>query len=110
MSAQTSMIGRPARDLETPVLLVDLDTLDRNIARMRDVIVAKAGVGWRPHTKGIKVPALAHKLLRAGAMAVVLFGFCAHGYEQAYGLTQRPTIGAYLNDAMPPQPPAIESN
>ena len=70
MSAQTSMIGRPARDLETPVLLVDLDTLDRNIARMRDVIVAKAGVGWRPHTKGIKVPALAHKLLRAGAMGI----------------------------------------
>ncbi len=70
MSAQTSLIGRPVGDLETPVLLVDLDVLDRNIARMRQVIVAEAGVGWRPHTKGIKVPALAHALLRAGALGI----------------------------------------
>jgi D-serine deaminase-like pyridoxal phosphate-dependent protein len=70
MSAQTSIIGRPVRDLETPVLLVDLDTLDRNAARMRDVIVTRAGVGWRPHTKGIKVPAIAHKLLQAGALGI----------------------------------------
>ena len=70
MSAQTSLIGRPVRDLETPVLLVDLDALERNIGRMCQVIIAEAGVGWRPHTKGIKVPALAHKLLRAGALGI----------------------------------------
>ena len=70
MTAQANMIGRPIRDLDTPVLLVDLDKLDRNIARMRQVIIAEAGIGWRPHTKAIKTPAIAHKLLQAGAHGV----------------------------------------
>jgi D-serine deaminase-like pyridoxal phosphate-dependent protein len=70
MNSYETVIGRPVRELDTPALLVDLDALDRNIARMRRVIVTEAGVGWRPHTKGIKVPALAHTLLRAGALGV----------------------------------------
>jgi D-serine deaminase-like pyridoxal phosphate-dependent protein len=55
--------------LDTPRLLVDLDAMERNIARMAGVF-AEHGVGWRPHTKGIKVPAIAHMLLRAGAIGV----------------------------------------
>jgi len=70
MSAQTALIGRPVAELETPALLVDLDVLDRNIARMRQTIVTAARIGWRPHTKGIKVPALAHKLVQAGALGI----------------------------------------
>ncbi len=70
MTAQTNLIGRPLRDLDTPVLLVDLDKLERNIARMRQVIIAEAGIGWRPHTKAIKTPAIVHKLLQAGAHGV----------------------------------------
>ena len=70
MTAQTNMIGRPVAELDTPVLLVDLDRLERNIARMRQVIIAEGGIGWRPHTKAIKTPAIAHKLLRAGAHGV----------------------------------------
>jgi D-serine deaminase-like pyridoxal phosphate-dependent protein len=70
MNAQTGLIGQPVSALDTPVLLVDLDTLDRNIARMRQTIVTEAGIRWRPHTKGIKVPALAHRLLAAGAQGI----------------------------------------
>ncbi|MFI5339248.1 MAG: DSD1 family PLP-dependent enzyme [Candidatus Methylomirabilales bacterium] len=70
MTAQANMVGHPIRDLDTPVLLVDLDKLDRNIAKMRQVIMAEAGIGWRPHTKAIKTPAIAHKLLQAGAHGV----------------------------------------
>ncbi len=70
MSAQADRIGRPIRDLDTPVLLVDLDKLERNIARMRQVIITEAGIGWRPHTKAIKTPAIVHKLLQAGAHGV----------------------------------------
>jgi len=70
MSTQTNMIGRPVGDLDTPVLLVDLDKLERNIAKLRQVIIAEAGIGWRPHTKAIKTPAIAHKLLQAGAHGV----------------------------------------
>ena len=70
MTAQTAMIGRPIRDLDTPALLVDLDKLEQNIATMRRVIIQEAGIGWRPHTKPIKTPAIAHMLLRAGAHGV----------------------------------------
>jgi D-serine deaminase-like pyridoxal phosphate-dependent protein len=63
------MIGRSKWDLDTPALVLDLDVMERNIERMSAAFRA-AGVGWRPHTKAIKVPALAHKLLRAGALGV----------------------------------------
>jgi D-serine deaminase-like pyridoxal phosphate-dependent protein len=62
--------GRLVVDLDTPALLVDLDKLARNIATMRRIIVSEAGVGWRPHTKAIKTPALARRLLDAGAFGV----------------------------------------
>jgi D-serine deaminase-like pyridoxal phosphate-dependent protein len=64
-----SPVGLPKEALDTPALVVDLDVLDRNVARMAATFRA-AGVGWRPHTKGIKVPAVAHRLLRAGAFGV----------------------------------------
>ena len=63
-------IGRRVKELDTPALLVDLVKLERNIETMRRVIVAEAGIRWRPHTKGIKIPALARKLLDAGASGV----------------------------------------
>jgi D-serine deaminase-like pyridoxal phosphate-dependent protein len=62
-------VGLPQEALDTPALIVDLDVLERNVARMAGTFRA-AGVGWRPHTKGIKVPALAHRLLAAGAFGV----------------------------------------
>jgi len=63
-------VGQPVEDLETPFLAVSLDKLERNIARMRRVIIEQARIGWRPHTKAIKVPAIAHMLLKAGAHGV----------------------------------------
>jgi D-serine deaminase-like pyridoxal phosphate-dependent protein len=53
--------------LETPVLWADLDQLERNIAYLANYFKAD-GVDWRPHVKGIKVPAIAHKALAAGAI------------------------------------------
>jgi D-serine deaminase-like pyridoxal phosphate-dependent protein len=55
--------------LDTPALWVDLDALERNIAYLARTFQA-AGVGWRPHIKGIKVPAIAHLALDAGAIGV----------------------------------------
>ena len=63
------MIGHSRWELDTPALLLDLAAMDRNIERMATVFRA-AGVGWRPHTKAIKTPAIAHHLLRAGAFGV----------------------------------------
>ena len=73
--AKAATLERPAasgvdkRTLDTPALIVDLDVMEQNIARMAATFGA-AGVHWRPHTKGQKVPAIAHKLLAAGAIGV----------------------------------------
>ncbi len=63
------MIGAHKKTLDTPVLLVDLDVMEANIARMAGAC-RSGGVAWRPHTKGLKIPALAHKALQAGALGV----------------------------------------
>jgi D-serine deaminase-like pyridoxal phosphate-dependent protein len=62
-------IGQDVTSLDTPVLWVDLDQLEQNIEMMASHF-RSAGVQWRPHIKGIKVPAIAHKLLAAGAIGV----------------------------------------
>jgi D-serine deaminase-like pyridoxal phosphate-dependent protein len=62
-------IGQRLADLDTPALWTDLNILDRNIAALAGYIRG-AGVQWRPHTKGIKTPAVAHKLLAAGAHGI----------------------------------------
>ncbi|MCE2438812.1 MAG: DSD1 family PLP-dependent enzyme [Candidatus Latescibacteria bacterium] len=70
MIVQTHLIGCRKEDLDTPALLVDLPTLERNTRKMADTIIRQAGVRWRPHTKGMKTPALAHRLLEAGAIGI----------------------------------------
>ena len=64
-----SEIGLKKTKLDTPALWVDLDTLENNIAYLAGCFCA-AGVHWRPHVKGIKVPAIAHQVLAAGAIGV----------------------------------------
>ncbi len=64
------IIGESKESLDTPALLVNLDVLEKNMARMANTIVKEGGVGWRPHTKGMKTPALAHMLLDAGAHGI----------------------------------------
>jgi D-serine deaminase-like pyridoxal phosphate-dependent protein len=69
MSAQSEVVGLAKAELDTPVLLVDLDVLTGNIARLAQACRA-GGVAWRPHIKGIKVPAIAHMAIGAGAIGV----------------------------------------
>jgi D-serine deaminase-like pyridoxal phosphate-dependent protein len=56
-------------DLDTPALVCDLDVLERNIENMaahcRDI-----GMPLRAHTKTHKIPEIAHKQLRAGAIGI----------------------------------------
>jgi len=63
------IIGQEKAALDTPALWVDLDILESNIQQLAEFF-KEAGVAWRPHTKGNKVPAIAHKLLDAGAIGV----------------------------------------
>lgn len=63
------IIGKDKSSIPTPALWVDLDLMEQNIARLSRFF-REARVAWRPHIKGIKVPAIAHMLLEAGAIGV----------------------------------------
>ncbi|MGW4490716.1 alanine racemase [Streptomyces sp. NPDC004376] len=52
--------------LPSPALVVDLDVLDRNIARMAEASRAH-GFALRPHAKSHKCPQIAERQLRSGA-------------------------------------------
>jgi D-serine deaminase-like pyridoxal phosphate-dependent protein len=62
-------VGFKKNELDTPVLWVDLDQLEKNITTLAQLF-SSAGVHWRPHIKGIKIPAIAHQLIAAGAIGV----------------------------------------
>src|SRR5919199_705652 len=55
--------------LDTPVAIVDLDKLGRNIARFQDYL-NQHGVANRPHIKTHKIPEIAHMQLEAGAVGI----------------------------------------
>jgi D-serine deaminase-like pyridoxal phosphate-dependent protein len=81
-----SEIGSPKSELDTPVLWVELDQLEQNIAALAQHC-RQAGVNWRPHTKGIKTPAIAHKLLAAGAIGVTCAKLAEAEVMAAAGVT-----------------------
>ena len=56
-------------DLETPVLIADLDAIERNVARMQ-AYCDEHGVALRPHIKTHKLPELARLQLEAGAVGI----------------------------------------
>lgn len=56
-------------ELDTPVLLVDGDKFDRNMARMAK-LAADADIAWRPHAKAHKSPAVAEMQIAAGACGI----------------------------------------
>jgi D-serine deaminase-like pyridoxal phosphate-dependent protein len=60
-----------ARDLDTPAVYVDLDTLEHNIRKMQEQS-RSYGVGLRPHTKTHKIPEIARMQLDAGACGITV--------------------------------------
>ena len=60
---------RIAAEFGTPAVVIDLDRVERNIARVQAACDA-AGVANRPHIKTHKIPALAHMQIEAGARGI----------------------------------------
>lgn len=60
-----------ALDLDTPALYIDLDAMERNIARMQEQCRGW-GVGLRPHVKTHKIPEIARMQLDAGAIGITV--------------------------------------
>lgn len=66
-----SLIGKPGSgaELNTPVLVLDRDALDRNIRKMADLARAH-GVSLRPHAKTHKSIDIAKRQIAAGAVGI----------------------------------------
>jgi D-serine deaminase-like pyridoxal phosphate-dependent protein len=71
LTLHAHLVGRQGSraDLNTPVLVLDGDALERNIAAMAG-LVASHGVGLRPHAKTHKSVDIAKRQLAAGASGV----------------------------------------
>jgi 3-hydroxy-D-aspartate aldolase len=82
MNPPPAEIGAPVDDVETPALVVDLDALDRNIAKMAE-FARTAGVRVRPHAKTHKSPAIALKQIAQGAV-----GQCVQKVGEAEALVR----------------------
>jgi D-serine deaminase-like pyridoxal phosphate-dependent protein len=69
MTTPAALIGSWVEEIDTPALLLDLDSMERNITRMATAfrgLTAKL----RPHAKTHKTPIIAHKQLAAGAIGI----------------------------------------
>ncbi len=62
-------VGRHVDELDTPVLVVDLDRFESNVAAMA-TYCRQQGVSWRPHSKSHKSPDIARIQLAAGAIGL----------------------------------------
>ena len=69
MRETTSLTARIARDYGTPALVIDMDRVERNIARIQ-AVCDKADVANRPHIKTHKSPYLAKMQIAAGAKGI----------------------------------------
>ena len=68
MNPPPAEIGVAVAEVETPALIIDLDALDRNIAKMAE-FAKVAGVRVRPHAKTHKSTAIALRQIARGAIA-----------------------------------------
>src|ERR1700694_2213257 len=65
----TPLAAKIARDYGTPAAVIDMDRVERNIARIQAACDA-AGVANRPHIKTHKSPELARLQVAAGAKGI----------------------------------------
>jgi D-serine deaminase-like pyridoxal phosphate-dependent protein len=78
-------IGDSIESLDTPSMIVDLDAMESNIAKLMNQLLP-TGVAIRPHSKTTKSAILAQKLVAAGAKGGCVAKLseaevmCAHGF------------------------------
>jgi len=69
--AERDPIGRPWTEADTPALIVDLDRLEANIARVA-ALGRELGLAVRPHFKTHKSVAIARRQIAAGAIGMTV--------------------------------------
>src|SRR6201998_3179684 len=65
----TPLAAKIAREYGTPCAVIDMDRVERNIARIQAACDA-AGIANRPHIKTHKNPTLAQMQIKAGARGI----------------------------------------
>jgi D-serine deaminase-like pyridoxal phosphate-dependent protein len=96
-------VGATRDELETPCLVLDLDILEANIAKMK-AYCGDNGVAWRPHAKVYKSTALAKKVVEAGAIGVT----CAK-LSEAEAMAAAGVIFPRIQSTIDPPPPTSAS-
>ena len=90
--ALQALIGQPVAHIDTPAAVVDLDAMERNIARMA-AFARQHQVRWRPHAKLHKSAALALQLQRAGAG-----GACVQKTSEAEALAAGGVLDLFISN------------
>jgi D-threonine aldolase len=80
MPAAPANVGAPLDEIDTPALVVDLDALEGNIARMAQAM-EESPARLRPHAKSHKCAEIAKRQIAAGAV-----GVCAQKVSEAEAL------------------------
>ena len=86
------LVGQPVAAVDTPCLVVDLDAMQRNLARMAD-FARKHDVRWRPHAKMHKSSAIARLQIQAGAV-----GVCVQKTSEAEAMVAGGVTNVYISN------------
>lgn len=78
--------GQAVGDLETPVLLLDLECFESNVRHLAAYCRAN-GKAWRPHSKAHKSPAIAHIELASGACGITCAKLSEAEWMVAHGIS-----------------------
>ncbi|MEJ6021802.1 DSD1 family PLP-dependent enzyme [Ramlibacter sp. PS4R-6] len=87
-----ALVGRGVAEIDTPALVVDLDAMHRNVARMAE-FARKHGVRWRPHAKMHKSAELARLMVEAGAI-----GCCVQKTAEAEAMAAGGVHDIYISN------------
>jgi D-serine deaminase-like pyridoxal phosphate-dependent protein len=88
----SALLGQPASAIDTPALVIDLDAMERNLAKMA-TFARKNGLRLRPHAKMHKSAQLAKLQMSLGAV-----GVCVQKTEEAERLAAAGVSDIYISN------------
>ncbi len=86
------LVGQSVNAIDTPALVIDLDAMKRNLARMAE-FARKHDIRWRPHAKMHKSVAIAKLQLQAGAV-----GVCVQKTAEAEAMVAGGVYNVYISN------------
>ncbi|WP_395693109.1 DSD1 family PLP-dependent enzyme [Piscinibacter sp.] len=90
--AAAARVGDAVAAIATPALVIDLDALERNIARMA-AYAREHGMRLRPHAKTHKCAEIAKRQIAAGAV-----GVCVQKLSEAQALAEAGVADLYISN------------